>query len=77
MCSTLGVPSPHPAMWMFDICKEGSANKPIQPEMTEIKEPTDSTRVYSLSSTAKLPCQKVVLTVSNNTTQLIDLIRQT
>ena len=75
------LPSPHPAKWNPVISTRCSTDarkavpiKPIQPEMTEIKEPTDSTRVYSLSSTAKRPCQKVVLTVSNNNTQLIDLI---
>ena len=78
------IPSPHPAMWnavISTICSTDARKavpiRPIQPEMTQIKEPTDSTRLYSLSPTSKLPCQNVVLTVSNNKTQLIDLIRQT
>ena len=54
------LPSSHPAMWnpvISTICSTDArkAVPIIQPEMTEINEPTDSTRVYSLSSTAKLP----------------------
>ncbi len=76
--------SPHPAMWNPIISTRCSTDarkavpiRPIQPEMTEIKKPTDSTRVYCLSPTSKLPSQDVVLIVSNNKTQLIDLIQQT
>ena len=76
--------SPQPVMWnpiISTLCSTDARKavpiRPIQPEMTETKEPTYSTRVYYLCSTAKLPSQKVILNVSNNKTQLIDLIRQT
>ena len=80
--SSQHLPSPQPAMWNAVISTRCSTDAwkavpIIKPNMTEIKEPTDSIRVYSLSSTAKLPCKKVVLTVGNHNTQLIDLIRQT
>ena len=75
------LPSPHTAIRnpvMSTWCSTYTTRKAvpiIQPELTQIKEPTDSTRVYSLSSIAKLPSQKCVLTVSSNKTELTELIR--
>ena len=54
---------------LFDRYKEGSLK-----ESTRSYRDKGASRVYSLRPTAKLPSQKVVLTVSSNTKQLIDLI---
>ena len=54
---------------LFNRYKEGSLK-----ESTRNYRDKGASRVYSLRPTAKLPSQKVVLTVSSNTKQLIDLI---
>ena len=54
---------------LFDRYKEGSIK-----EFTRNYRDQGASRVYSLRPTAKLPSQKVVLTVSSNKKQLIDLI---
>ena len=54
---------------LFDRYKEGSIK-----ESTRNYRDQGASRVYSLRPTAKRPSQKVVLTVSSNNTQLIDLI---
>ena len=54
---------------LFDRYKEGSLK-----QSTRNYRDKAASRVYSLRPTAKLPSQKVVLTVSSNTKQLIDLI---
>ena len=53
---------------MFDIFNVPIIQPEAQDIRLEIKEPSDSTRVYSLSSTVKLPSQKVVATLSSNKT---------
>ena len=53
---------------MFDRYNVPITQHEDQEIRSEIKEPSHSTRVYCLSSTAKLPSQKVVATVSSNMT---------
>ena len=54
---------------LYDRYKEGSIK-----ESTRNYRDQGASRVYSLRPTAKLPSQKVILTVSSNKKQLIDLI---